>query len=136
MSLDRTRVLIAEDEPILLLGLEDMLGDLGCRIEGRAATLASALQQAHDLAIDVALLDIDLGGNRVDPVADVLKERGIPFVFTTGYSSERTSAHHGAAPIVAKPYRLEDLRAALLQAIGAGAARVAPSPAAPHQTNL
>ncbi len=117
MMLTNARVLLVEDEALLMMTLTDMLEELGCRLAGSAASLKSGLAMAHDLDIDVAVLDVNLRGERSDPVADILAARGIPFVFTTGYGQPSMPGRHAAAPVVSKPYHLAQLRAGLEQAI-------------------
>jgi CheY-like chemotaxis protein len=117
IMLTNTRVLVVEDEALLMMTLTDMLEELGCRLSGSAASVKSGLDMARDLDVDVAVLDVNLRGERIDPVADMLAARGIPFVFTTGYSQPSTPARHAAAPVVSKPYNLAALRAGLERAI-------------------
>ena len=111
------RVLVVEDEPLLSLALQDILSDFGCVVAGAAARLGPALQFARELDIDIAVLDINLGGERVDPVAEVVVARGLPVVFVTGYGRD------GVPPqvlgqVVEKPYQPAILEAALRQAMG------------------
>jgi CheY-like chemotaxis protein len=110
------RVLVVEDEPIVSLALQDMLADLECDVVGTAARLETALKLAHHLAFDIAVLDINLGGKSVDPVAKVIAERGLPVVFATGYGRDSVPSH---APelVLEKPYELVSLRRALSQAL-------------------
>ena len=77
-SLRGAHVLVVEDEAILSLNLEDILLDLGCVVAGTADKLDDALQIARTSDFDVALLDVNLGGKRVDPVAEAIRARG-PF---------------------------------------------------------
>jgi CheY-like chemotaxis protein len=78
-------VLVVEDESMICLLLEDMLADLGCKVVGTACNFNRALELAEcQESIDVAILDVNLGGEPVFPVADVLSGRGIPFLFATG----------------------------------------------------
>jgi CheY-like chemotaxis protein len=114
MGLAGVRVLVVEDEPIIAMTAEDMLAELGCTVVGTAATLAEALEAVARADFDVVLLDINLNGNDSLPVADRLREAGRPFVFTTGYGSVAAQG----APVVAKPYRLRDLEAAIGEAVG------------------
>jgi CheY-like chemotaxis protein len=103
------RVLLVEDEPLLLMAASEMLADLGHEVSGMATSLSSALQAAQTLAFDVALLDVNLGGHRVDEVAAVLASRGIPFAFTTGYGAQTLPASFAQRPYLAKPYEAEQL---------------------------
>ena len=115
-TLRGVRVLVVEDEPMISLALQDVLADLGCEVAGAAARLQPALDLAQDLAFDIAVLDIDLGGMRIDPVALVIATRGLPVVFVTGYGP-------GAAPrqvpgaVLEKPYEAAHLQKALLAAL-------------------
>jgi DNA-binding NarL/FixJ family response regulator len=83
-GLNGRRVLIVEDEMLVSMLVEDILLDFGCTVVGTAARLADAMELARTSEIDVALLDINLGGNRSFPVAEILAERGVPFVFASG----------------------------------------------------
>ena len=116
IELKGLRVLVVEDEPMLSLALQDMLTDLGCEIAGTAGRLEAALKTSRDLTFDIAVLDINLGGTRVDEVADAIAKRGIPFVFATGYGQEGLKAHP-EAPVVEKPYESTDLERAFQQAM-------------------
>lgn len=97
--------------------LEDMIRDLGCTIVGSAADLEQALALV-DEAIDIAVLDVNLNGERSDPVADRLAERKIPFIFATGYGLNGLAAAHTEAPVLRKPYDERDLARALTAALG------------------
>src|SRR5215203_157881 len=81
------RVLVIEDEALVAMLIEDMIHDSGDEMVGSACRLSDALALARDAQADVALLDINLGGALAYPVADVLRERGMPIVFTSGYGS-------------------------------------------------
>jgi CheY-like chemotaxis protein len=118
MPLNGTRVLVVEDEAMLLIALREMLSDIGCEVAASEADLKGALQSARGQTFDVALLDIDLAGINVSPVADVLAARGIPFAFASGYCSGRIPPRYANRPRAEKPYRTDDLRAALMRALG------------------
>lgn len=115
-GLDGVRVLVVEDEPLLTFALQDMLASLGCEVAGSAARLDAALQLATDLSFDVAVLDINLGGDRVDAVADIVSGRLLPIVYVTGYG--RDGAPQGSAPVLEKPYKIGDLHRTLAEALG------------------
>ena len=87
MDLAGLRAFVVEDEALVLLTLEDMLADLGCQVVVSAQHVEHALRLAPDAAVDIALLDVNVGGVRIDPVAQVLATRGIPIVFVTGYEA-------------------------------------------------
>jgi CheY-like chemotaxis protein len=111
------RVLAAEDEPMLLLALEDMLGDLGCQVVGSASTVAQALELGRSQEFDVAVLDVSLARETVDPAARAIVARGIPIVLATGHMGSDIGVKLGAASIVEKPYSTEALQQALLSAV-------------------
>ena len=80
------RVLVVEDEMMILMIIEDMLADLGCESVTAAATVDQALALIDAQVFDAAMLDMNLNGNKSHAVADALAARGVPFVFSTGYS--------------------------------------------------
>jgi CheY-like chemotaxis protein len=106
------RVLIVEDEALIAAMLADILADGGAQVVGPAATLDEGLEKARVEVLHAAILDINLGGKMVDPVADALSSRSIPFVFTSGYGSAPWIERFGA-PIIDKPYQSEDIVEAL-----------------------
>jgi DNA-binding NarL/FixJ family response regulator len=105
------RVLVVEDEPIVAMCLEDMLDALGCVIVGPASRLAEGLALAESAEIDVAILDINLDGERSTTIAECLRARGVPFAFASGYENPPEGV--GKTVMIGKPYRDEDVRAAL-----------------------
>lgn len=113
------RILIVEDEAMVAMMVEDMLDDAGCVVVGVAGTLQTALRRAGDetLAMDGAVLDVNLGGEKVFPVADVLAARGVPFVFATGYGKAGVEERFGHVSVLSKPYESDALEAALMSAL-------------------
>jgi CheY-like chemotaxis protein len=107
---DGLRVLLVEDEIMVALLLEDMLAELGHTVVGPVARLDKALEMAREEAFEVAFLDVNLDGEEVYPVAEVLAARGIPFIFVTGYSRPGLRAPYGDRPTLQKPFRRHDLR--------------------------
>ena len=117
-TLKGARALIVEDEAIIAMTAEDMLEELGCITVASVSTLAEALAAAERGGFDFALLDVNLNGAESLPVAALLKQAGLPFVFTTGYGSVIRGEDHSDAPLVTKPYRTRDLGAAIAKALG------------------
>ncbi len=117
MSLGGTRVFIVEDEALILFTLQDMLEELGCRVVATALRIDDALAKGDSAAFDVAILDVNVGGERIDPVADLLAQRGVPFLFATGYGATSLPEGHRDRIVLAKPYRTQDVRAALNAAL-------------------
>jgi CheY-like chemotaxis protein len=118
VALTGTRVLLVEDEGVIVMLVARMLESAGCTVVGVAARVNDALDKVANLIFDVALLDVNLAGNVTYPVADALRARGIPFVFATGYGSAALKAELRGAPVLSKPYVIEQLIAALTQALG------------------
>lgn len=104
------RVLLVEDEIMVALLLEDMLAELGHEVIGPVARLDEALEMAQGQALDVALLDVNLNGKEIYPVAEALAAREIPFVFVTGYGRRALRAPYHDRPILQKPFRRDALR--------------------------
>ena len=111
------RILVVEDEAMVSMMLEDMLVDLGCVVVGPAANVASGLALARTAAVDAAVLDVNLAGEKAFPIADALAERGIPFIYATGYGRAGLRDADNAPPVVQKPYSVDDL-ARHLRAVG------------------
>jgi CheY-like chemotaxis protein len=111
------RVLVVEDEAAISLLLEDMLLDLGCDVVGPAARLGTALELAQGEALDVAILDVNVAGEPIYPVAAALVERKVPFIFSTGYGSAGIKDLYRDRPVMQKPFAQRDLRQNLLQAL-------------------
>ncbi|QUD90152.1 response regulator [Phenylobacterium montanum] len=115
--LNGLRLLVVEDEALIALTLEDMLDGFGCVVAGVAGTLKRAVALADELAIDGAVLDVNLGGERVYPAAERLKARGVPFVFCTGYGRAGLDQAFAHVPTLDKPYQEEALRGLLLSGL-------------------
>ena len=122
MDLAGLRVFVVEDEALVLLTLEDMLADLGCQVVVSVQHVEEALRLALDVAVDVALLDVNVGGTRIDPVAHIFATRGIPIVFVTGYEARRCRRRRrersDRAVRVAKPFQSAELAQGIRQALG------------------
>jgi CheY-like chemotaxis protein len=122
------RVLVVEDEAPIAMLIEDMVQDMGCVVAGSAATVSEALKLVKNGGFDFALLDMNLGGAKVDAVADALAAGGIPFAFASGYGRGGLSGHLQNRPVVQKPFLTADLEKAIRQSLGV--ARAPASPAA------
>jgi CheY-like chemotaxis protein len=110
---DRRRVLVVEDEIMIRMLLEDMLDDLGYEVAGAAGTIDEALALARDAAVEVAILDVNLNGSPVYPVADALTARKVPFIFSTGYGEQGLPEDYRNCQLLQKPFQLENLERAL-----------------------
>ena len=107
------RVLVVEDEYLIRMLLEDMLADLGYAIAKAVGTIAEASQVAATGAFDVAILDVNVDGEEIYPVADILAQLGLPFVFVTGYAEDILPAKYRSRPALQKPFQAEQLSATL-----------------------
>jgi CheY-like chemotaxis protein len=103
------RVLVVEDEMLVLMNIEFILADLGCESVAAAATVAQALALIESQAFDAAMLDVNLDGHPSYPVADALAARGVPFAFSTGYSNEGVTDEYRERPVLRKPYQEHEL---------------------------
>lgn len=103
------RILVVEDEPLIALMLQDMLDLLGHEVVAQAKTMDEALQAAPTVACDAAILDVNLQGQPIYPVAELLKARTIPFLFATGLGTMSIDPRYAQVPLIEKPYRLEDI---------------------------
>lgn len=116
------RIFIVEDDMLVALNLEDMLVDLGCSVLGPATRLDDARGMiGEDFAADVALLDVNVGGEPVFPVAEILAKKRIPIVFATGYDRGGLPEEWRDRTILQKPYSQEDVSRSLLKAVCATA---------------
>jgi CheY-like chemotaxis protein len=109
----RLRILVVEDEMTIALLIEDMLVELGHEVVDLAMRLPRALELARTAEVDFAILDVNLDGRMSFAVADVLAERGVPFVFATGYGSAGLAPHLEGRTVIRKPFDLAALAAAL-----------------------
>ena len=110
------RVLIVEDEMLVAMNIEDILLDLGHEVAGIASRLEPALSLAREGSFDLALLDVNLAGTPSFPVAEILRDRGIPFLFATGYGINGVAEPYRDRPVLQKPFRTRDLGEALMTA--------------------
>ncbi len=104
-NLKNLRVLVVEDELLIALALEDMLQGFGCKVVGPFSNLSEAERAIRSEPIDAALLDVNVRGQLVYPLATMLKERGIPVILCSGYAaSNMIPDAFKQTPQIAKPY--------------------------------
>jgi len=111
------RVLIVEDELLVALMIEDFLGDFGCSTVGPCGSVETALHAVRTESLDLAVLDVNLAGERAYPVAEALAERRIPFLFLSGYGDDAIPPGHSDWKVCAKPFRSADLARMLSAAL-------------------
>lgn len=117
---DRLRVLVIEDEALVAMFVEDTLTEMGHEVGAIASRLEVALEVARTGTFDLAIIDVNLGGQPSYPIADVLKERGIPFVFATGYGSSGLDPKFAGTPVLTKPFAMAHLQKILTQVFADG----------------
>lgn len=113
------KAMVLEDEASIALLIEDMLETLGCEVVMSIARMERALQLAPGVQCDFAVLDINLNGTPVFPVAEVLRSRSIPFVFSTGYGAAGVPAEFSDVPVLGKPFPIEELERGIARALSA-----------------
>lgn len=109
----KLKVLIIEDESIVAMMIEDLIVDMGHEVVGTAGRLEQAQKLATELALDFAIVDVNLNGQLTYPVAETLKARGVPFVFATGYGAQGLKDEWKQSPVLQKPFQPEDLTRAI-----------------------
>ena len=107
------RVLVVEDEMLVSMLVEDMLEDLGHVPVGPAARLDAGIRLANSETLDLAILDINLGGTKSFPIADVLTARGVPVIFATGYGVNGLDQRFLGFQVIAKPFSEAALKNAI-----------------------
>ena len=106
------RILVVEDEMMILWTIEEMLADLGCESISTAETVEQGLALIQTQTFDAAMLDVSLGGAKSYPIAEALTARGVPFIVSTGYGDDAGALGYGDRLVLTKPYRFEDLASA------------------------
>ncbi|PZO05106.1 MAG: response regulator [Alphaproteobacteria bacterium] len=119
LPLDGRRILVVEDESLVAMLIETILEDMGCQTIGPVSGIDEAMRTvAEDMNIDGALLDVNVAGREVFPVAEALKARGVPFVFSTGYGEGGLPPHWRGQNTIQKPFTEQTIREALMKALG------------------
>ncbi|RCS25336.1 response regulator [Phyllobacterium salinisoli] len=119
-DLSGLKVLIVEDEGLVALMIEDMLQDLGCQIVASVSQLSDAKAIADTIEVDMAVLDINLAGQPSFPVAEILRERQIPFVFSTGYGASGLPTEFAGNQVLGKPFSAEELEQKVTLTLASG----------------
>jgi CheY-like chemotaxis protein len=111
------RILVVEDEMMIRMLLQDMLDQLGYTIAAEAGRIDEALEAANTREFDLAILDVNLNGHTIGPVADALFARGKPFVFSTGYGEQGLPEAYRDRPMLKKPFQMDGLNQMLQSAL-------------------
>lgn len=122
----RMRVLVVEDEWMLALSLAGALRNLGCEVVGPVGRLPEAVALGRKAPVDAAILDLNLHGEMTYPVATALRERGLPFIFLTGYDASTVPSEFRATPVLEKPFTDGELVAQLQHLRGGSGSAAVP----------
>lgn len=112
-SASRLRVLVVEDESLVAMFLEDVLEDLGHEMLGPYSRVDAALPAAQSENFDVAILDVNVNGQAIFPVAEAIASRGLPFIFSTGYGQKSLPEQYRSRPTLDKPFLPSDVESVL-----------------------
>ncbi len=115
--LDGLQVLIVEDETLVAMLIEEYLLELGCEIAFSASRVGKAMRGLQTCGIDVAILDVNVAGESISQLVETLVQRGIPFIFASGYGARGVDPRWSRSPVLQKPFTEADLRAALLASL-------------------
>ena len=115
LAMGGNRILVVEDEPLVAMNLSTSLAELGFHVVGPYSTLAKAAAAAAETEVDAALLDVNLSGKVVYPVAEILASKNVPFAFITGYGTAALPDKYANAPVLQKPIDNETLQLLLAQ---------------------
>jgi DNA-binding response OmpR family regulator len=113
MNAKGLRVFLVEDEAMIRMMMVDMLEELGHVLAAEAGQIDQALELSQSAEFDLAILDVNVRGKLITPVAELIRAREIPIIFATGYGSESLPEEFRDFPALQKPYRLETLAAAI-----------------------
>lgn len=115
---ERRSILIVEDEPLIAMMLEDYILSLGHEVSGSCDTVSSALDAVDQGLFDLAILDVNLKGDLVWPVASALKDKAIPFILATGGHVDAPPTEFADAPLIEKPYTIDRVSPVIAKALG------------------
>lgn len=104
LTMCKLRILVVEDESMIAMMIEDIVNDLGHEVGAVVSRLQDALATARSGQFDLAIIDVNLDGQPSYPIADILAERGVPFIFATGYGAKGLDPKYANAPVLTKPF--------------------------------
>ena len=116
-ELSNRRVLVVEDEMMIAMLIEDMLDEFGCKLVGPATNVPRALELIAKENVEIAVLDLNLGGEDTYAIAEALQQKNVPFIFATGYGSTGVRQEYGNRRVLQKPFQARDLENALAEAL-------------------
>ena len=111
------RIFVVEDETLLQMMVLEMLEELGHRVIGQASRIEQAITLARTAEFDLAMLDVNIGGHMITPVAEIIELRKRPIIFATGYGASGLPEAFRDRPALRKPFMIEGLKCAIEQAM-------------------
>ena len=114
-------IFLVEDEVMIRMMVADMLEELGYSIAAEAGEINEAIKLAQSIEFDLAILDVNVNGKVISPVADLIAARERPFIFATGYGSSGLPAEYRDRPALQKPFQIETLARTIQQALNRNA---------------
>jgi len=102
-------VFLVEDEVMIRMMVADMLEELGYKVAAEAGDISEAMRLAQATEFDIAILDVNVNGKVISPVADLIRARNLPFIFATGYGSSGLPEEYRDRPALQKPFQIETL---------------------------
>jgi len=115
--LEGLRVFVVEDETLVAMLIEEYLMEFGCEVAFSARRVSKGLQSLKGLEVDAAVLDVNVAGESVSPIAEILDRRNIPFIFASGYGARGLEPRWAGRPVLQKPFSARELRLALVACI-------------------
>lgn len=110
-------ILLVEDEALIRMMIAEVVEELGHSVAGEASNITDALRLAETATFEFAILDINVGGSRIDLVVEIISSRGVPFVFASGYGAAGVPACFSDRPVLQKPFLIERLAEAIEAAL-------------------
>ena len=121
-------VLLVEDETLIRMMIAGMIEELDHTVVAEAGNISDALRLAKGADFEIAILDINVGGDRIEPVAEIINGRHLPFVFASGYGAAGLPENFRDRPVLQKPFRIEQLGDAIASALASVATKLPRSP--------
>jgi CheY-like chemotaxis protein len=115
-------VFLVEDEVMIRMMVADMLQELGYSVAAEAGEINEAIRLAQSTDFDLAILDVNVNGKVISPVADLIRARNLPFIFATGYGSSGLPEEYRDRPALQKPFQIETLARVIDNALNSTAA--------------
>jgi DNA-binding NtrC family response regulator len=116
-------VFLVEDEVMIRMMVADMLEELGHSLAGEAGEISHAIKLAQSTEFELAILDVNVNGHMITPVAELIRARNLPFIFATGYGAAGVPAEYRDRPTLQKPFLIEKLAEMICRTLDVSAAK-------------